>query len=91
MQCYVSMLPKKTQSNLDHLSIQGCLCHCQKNSFNFSIDDSELKEAMKKYSSSMNNRLVLIVILIPGFVLKASSTFENRVPEELIEERSKHM
>ena len=57
-----------------------------KDCFNFSIDDSELKEAMKNYSSSMN----LIVISNPGFVLKVSM-FENRVPEEIIEERSRHM
>ena len=61
-----------------------------KDCFNFSIDDNEVKEAMKNYSSSMNNWLVLIVISNPGFMLKVS-TFENRVPEEIIEERSRHM
>ena len=37
---------KKNQSNLDHLNVQGCLCHCQR-LLQLLIDDSELKEAMK--------------------------------------------
>ena len=80
----------KTQSNLDHLNVQGCLCHCQKTASTFQLMTVNSKK-LWKYSSSMNNRLVLIVILIPGFMLKTSSTFENRVPEEIIEERSRYM
>ena len=81
---------RKNQSNLDHLNVQGCLCHCQKTASTFNWWQWT-QRSYEKVLIIMNNRLVVIVILIPGFVLKASSTFENRVPEENFEERSRHM